>query len=112
MSGIEGIKRSEDSPYTSRLALTAEDHSKMGSSGIDQILLDNPGKTMGELMSDQGLLDYLKRHQQEIEKLSKPEFANDTFSQSMLEWRKEDLPASIEYLSSINRLPKEFTKKD
>lgn len=103
-----GLNIEHEGPYISRLALTAEAHKAIGSSGVDERLVNNPGKTLGELLSDQELGDYLNNHQQKIAELSKPEFANDPFSQSMLDWRRQELSASIQYLTQINRLPKAF----
>lgn len=94
----------------STLAMTAEDHRKIGSTGIDHILLDNPGKTLGELLPEEDLLRYLMDELAEVKELSRPEHRSNPYDISRLTIVQQDLEASVDYLVRINRLPKKFVQ--
>ena len=106
----------EEEPYKSAserhktlgsLGVTAEDHKGIGSSPPDE-LIENPGKTMADLMTDDEILSWLQEHKEEIEEWSKEEFKKDALVQSILSSMKPDFRATLNYLAGINRLPEEF----
>lgn len=81
------------------LGVTAEDHEGIHSTP-DEILNENPGKTLGELMSDQEILEYIegtKKNIEENEGIEKMKRFNEDL--------KDNLKLTIEYLRSIDRLP-------
>jgi hypothetical protein len=86
------------------LGLTAEDHALV-SSTPDDLLAENPGKTLGELWSDEQIkqwLDGLKKFTEEDDEDASEHWLNRKREQ------KENLEASKKYLESIGRLPKGF----
>lgn len=95
------------------LGLTAEDHVISGSNGMPELLLKNPGKTLGELMSDEEILNWIKGEKDSLieyfEKLRNPGSSFEKFHLPEITYR---FKASLEYLKHIGRLPKEFEDFD
>ena len=89
------------------LAMTAEDHGVMGSTPADK-LAANPGKTRAELMSDQEILEYLRKQKRSIEGYPTEKCKGNSVIQSFLTIRARNLKISVEYLRGIGRLPEEF----
>ena len=91
------------------LGVTAQDHWDIGSS--PPLLLNrNPGRTLGELYSDEELLKYLDNlinYKEEAEKRIEAD-PNDRWAQGNLEDFNERFPVTIKYLSSIGRLPDKY----
>jgi hypothetical protein len=85
----------------SKLAMTADDHIRAGGTPPD-VLLQNPGKTQAELLSDQEILEYLKDREKAIAECSLPGLTNEL---------KKDLGLSKTYLREIGRLPQEYQVK-
>ncbi len=81
------------------LGVTAEDHEAHGGTP-DYILLQNPGKTLGQLMSDTEISEFItetKKNIQDNEGVKNLEEYNTDL--------KKNLKTSIKYLKSIGRLP-------
>ena len=87
-------------PRKSDLEMTLEDHVNIGSTP-PEILKQNPGKTKGELLSDEELRNYLESKQQLIGLLSSEE---NPFAQSALKDSKEDWESTKTYLTKIGRM--------
>jgi len=86
------------------LGVTAEDHEGIGSTP-PKILLDNPGKTKGELMTSEEIKDWFKESEEQIAEFSKDEYADNAFAKSALPRVQQNLELSRSYLSSIGKLP-------
>jgi hypothetical protein len=87
------------------LGVTASDYEAISGTPEDE-LIQNPGKTLGEIWSDEQILDHLigtERNIEENESIEKMKKWNDDL--------KENLRVTILYLKSINRLPKEYIEK-
>lgn len=96
---LEASKNWEEKGY---LGVTAEDHEAINSTP-DEILLQNPGKTLGELMSDQDIRNYIigtRKNIIENNKLPHLKKYNEDLQQN--------LNLTIEYLESLGRLPKDL----
>jgi hypothetical protein len=88
------------------LGVTADDHLAIGSTP-NQRLINNPGKTLGEIMSAEEINDWLTAAKGEIKKCSSEEYATNSFVCGMLTTIKKNLQLSEQYLLSINKLPVE-----
>lgn len=84
------------------LGISPEDHKAIGSTP-PQRLLDNPGKTLGELMSDDEINKWIEETEKAIEEFSGLEETN-SFVKSALPALREELELGKKYLKSINRL--------
>ncbi len=81
------------------LGVTAEDHEGVQSTP-DEILVQNPGKTLGELMTNEEILGYIQTTEQNIqsnEGIEKMREHNEDL--------KNNLRVTRGYLRSIGRLP-------
>lgn len=92
-------------PFTLKgyLGVTAEDHESLGSTP-EQRLIENPGKSLGEIMSDN---EIVKNISEQLEFFKQQDIQEDD-RESWLDFikqRKEDFITSMRYLKSINRLP-------
>lgn len=81
------------------LGVTAEDHEGIQSTP-DEILIQNPDKTLGELMSDQEILEYIQTTEQNIKSNEGVEKMRE-----LNEDLKNNLMVTKNYLHSIGRLP-------
>lgn len=88
------------------LGVTVEDHILIGSTPED-ILVKNPGKTLGELMSDLEINEFIRGTLKNIEENKKYSHLKN-FNMDLI----ENLILSVEYLKSIRRLPKDFDLDD
>lgn len=92
-----------------QLGVTADDHWNIG--GSPPIILNrNPGKTLGELMSDQEILAKLDQLT-EYERSAKKRLAanpRDDLAKDDLKYVEKELPTTIKYLDSIGRLPDKY----
>jgi len=89
--------------------VTANDHELIGGTPPGE-LTDNPGKTMGEIMTDKEIEDgldtmikYLKMNEEKYEK--------DRFNymaKSGVEYYTEQIPLALKYLESLGRLPERY----
>lgn len=91
------------------LGVTAADHLSVGSTPKEK-LVNNPDKTLGELMTDDEIFQWIKELQEQIIQYSSDEYKNNSFVKSILPKFIEDLRLSKEYLKGIGRLPSEQTK--
>ena len=89
------------------LGVTAEDHLAIGSTP-PKILNENPEKTELDIMSDEDIKKRLSEKRCELEIFSKEEYLANSFAQSYLSALKKDIKATLKFLMSKNRLPKEF----
>ena len=81
------------------LGVTAADHEAIHSTP-DEILVQNPGKTLGELMSDKEILEYIIGTQENIksnEEIEKMKSYNEDL--------KKNLEVTTIYLKAIGRFP-------
>ena len=108
MEGInlnsEYLKAQKNWKEKGSLGVTAQDHKNIGGTP-DDILLENPGKTLGELMTDQEIKDYILATRANILENEKESLKN---MKQYTEDLKEDLEATLKYLESIGRLPEEI----
>lgn len=84
------------------LGVTSKDHEAIFSTP-DDILVQNPGKTLGELMSDTEIQEYILETRKNIlenEGLQNMKNYNEDL--------KKNLEVSIKYLKSIGRLSQDF----
>lgn len=84
------------------LAVTAQDHKDIGSTP-PQRLRENPDKTLGELMSEQEIAEWVKENEEAIAKFSQMN-SGDPFLRSALPVLKTELELGQKYLKSIGRL--------
>ncbi len=84
------------------MGVLPEDHKAIGSTP-PQSLLDNPGKTLDELMSDEEISEWIEGNIKAIDELSEPEETN-SFVKSALPALREELELGKKYPKSINRL--------
>lgn len=92
------------------LGVTAEDHIAIGSTP-DNILIENEGKTLGELMSDSEIQDFINGTKENIKEnedyiKTGPHNANSiiNFNKDI----KDNLDKTLVYLKKIGRLPVDF----
>jgi hypothetical protein len=98
----EYVEASNNWNTKGHLGVTAKDHEIIQSTP-DQILVENSGKTLGELMSDEEIREYIIETRKNI-------LGNEAFP-NMKEYNeelKENLKVTLEYLSGIGRLPEEI----
>jgi hypothetical protein len=88
------------------LGVTAADHLGIGSTP-KELLINNPGKTLGELMTDDEISQWINGQQEQIAQYSLDQYKDNSFVKSILPKLIEDLRLSKEYLKSIDRLPSE-----
>lgn len=86
------------------LGVTAADHLGIGSTP-KELLVNNPGKTLGELMTDDEISQWIKGLQEQIVQYSSDQYKNNSFVKSILPKLVEDLRLSKKYLDSIGRWP-------
>lgn len=86
------------------LGVTADDHLSIGSSP-QELLVSNPGKTLGELMTEDEISRWIDGQQKQIAEYSSDQYKNVSFVRSILPKLIEDLRLSKEYLNSIGKLP-------
>lgn len=106
IDSAEFMKASEKFNTLGPLGVTADDHLVIGSTPNER-LINNPGKTLGELMSADEVNTWLEGTKGEIKKYSSEEYQKNSFIQSMLIRLKSDWQLSEQYLLSMNRLPSE-----
>ena len=90
------------------LGMTAEDHYYIGSTP-PQDLINNPGKTQAELMTDDQVLAKLDRDEVFITELLQ---IDTTFAKSALEAVKDKHAGDIAYLTRVGRLPGKYKKTE
>lgn len=99
------IKASEKFKKYGDLGVTDKDHEAIGSTP-SEILKNNPDKTMGDIMNEDELLRWLNENQQVFENNK-----DDKLVERSLMQFKQRFLASINYLTEINKLPKDFEQK-
>lgn len=87
------------------LGVTAEDYELIGGTP-DDILIQNPGKTLGELMADSEIQEFIEETQKNIEGNKNHPHMNK-FNEEL----KKNLITTVKYLKGINRLPEDFILK-
>lgn len=92
----------------SSLGVTAEDHLGVGSSPSEE-LKNNPGKTLGELMTKEEASAWIKEQEEQIAEYSQEKYKGSSLVDNALPELVKDLNLSKEYLTSIEKLP---TKKE
>ena len=93
------------------LAVTAEDHLAAGSTPPPE-LESNPGKTLADLMTDTEIESWLLNHEEAIKNLeSNDDRPKELIAEQMLKQLQANYGSSINYLKTINRLPKRFMNK-
>jgi hypothetical protein len=89
------------------LGVTSQDHKDLGSTPPD-ILKENPGKTKADVYSNEELEQVLQAWIDDRDKYTKPQYIDNTFTQSYLKVLRKKILLSIKYLRSIDRLPEKF----
>lgn len=84
------------------LGVTAQDHKGIGSTPPKK-LLENPGKTLGELMTDEEVIEWIKGNKEAIAQFSEAD-QNNSFVKSALPMLKEEVRFGTKYLKSLGRL--------
>ena len=96
---IQASKNWEEKGF---LGVTAQDYEAIQGTPED-ILLENPGKTLGELMSDEEVREYIiETRNNIIENKEIPKM------QELNKDLQKNLDVTIAYLSSIGRMPKDL----
>lgn len=85
------------------LGVTAADHLGIGSTPKER-LVNNPDKTLGELMTDDEISQWINELQEQISQYSSDQYKDNSFVKSILPKLTEDLRLSKEYLKGIGRL--------
>lgn len=91
------------------LGVTAEDHKAIGSTP-PKILIENPGKSLGGLMSDEEIISWLERSKGSIASFVGK--SPDPYKEE--QWKRlrgeniEEMKRTLKYLEQIERLPKDF----
>jgi len=95
-------KASERFETLGSLGVLPADHKAIGSTP-PQRLLDNPGKTLGELMSDEEITYWILGNEKTIKQFSEAD-PNNSFIKTALPDLKKTLELGKKYLKSIDRL--------
>ena len=104
--------QSMESRQKAGLAMTAEDHLAMGSTPL-QVLIDNPGKTWIETMSDAELREFIMKQVADTTEQYERAKTGDKFESRVLEIQLSNfLAPNIAYLREIGRLPTELADLD
>ncbi|MEI6022600.1 MAG: hypothetical protein WCQ32_02045 [bacterium] len=98
----EFIRASKNWEEKGFLGVTAQDHEDIQGTP-DDILLENPGKTLGELMSDGEIREYIVETRKNIiENKETPKLEKYNIE------LQKNLDVTIAYLSSIGRMPEDL----
>lgn len=98
---MENPKNSDPKPPKKSLfEMTAEDHQAIGSTP-PAVLIENPGKRLLDVVSDQEILDHLRGEADGMAKLEK-------LGSTQVENYKNRLRETLRFLKLVGRLPKEF----
>lgn len=89
------------------LGVTAQDHKAIGSTP-EKELLENPDKTLGELMGNKEALEYVVGTQKNILENEHVQHHNPESWKKYNDDLKQNLEVSIKYLKSIGKLPPDF----
>ena len=114
----ERFFESEKNPKRSLLSMTAEDHGKIGSTLVgndveNQLLRNNPEKTLAELLSPEQLCSRIERDLTILDGLHREATQGNALSRRLLQNNLEtNLEPDFNYLRSINKLPEEFAQID
>jgi hypothetical protein len=114
----DGIFERENNPRRSLLSMTAEDHRRIGSTLVGnepelQLLRENPGKTLAELLSPEQLRERIARDLAILDELHREAKEGNAMSKRILEdTLKRTLGPDLAYLHSVNKLPEEFAQLD
>ena len=98
------------------LGTTAEDHKNIDSGfnkTLSDIFLKNPGKTLGEAMTDEQILSWVQDEAESLKTYFRDLYnPNDKFGKGHIFQNISIFKASLNYLRKIGRLPKEFEDFD
>lgn len=104
----------EDGKTKTLLEMSLVDHQRMasslGESELDLRMRENPEKTLGELMTDGEVRDFLNKqieHLEIIGKIARSVEASEVEQNLFLEGRK-DFEQMVEYLDKLGKLPADF----
>lgn len=87
------------------LSKTLQDHLDVGGTPPNR-LAENPGKSLGELMSEEEIIAHLKESKKAIKELEEMGLGEHrVYCQQVVNYLKD-----IEYLASLGKLPKGFEK--
>jgi len=108
---LESKRKFEELGY---LGVTAQDHINIGSTFPPQLLVDNPGRTWGELLSDEEILSILENdarfkhyfRNDEVDRLFEKD--GDEMANDVLKGFRKETPVDAKYLDSIGRLPEKY----
>lgn len=104
----EARKKWDENGY---LGVTAIDHELIGSTP-DELLLNNKGKTLGELMSEDEIVEYISGTLSNIDENEKYILTNPSNKDSIIRYNedlKNNLDLSINYLKKIGKIDEKFS---
>ena len=99
-------------PLQCQLEMTLEDYKKLGSLPPQSIIQENPGKRLVDLMTDRELIDHLNELKAKLDKLADKSNFDNVLAQNIFYAKVKDYNRSIEFLQSIDHLPKGFERYD
>ena len=97
-------------PLQCQLEMTLEDYKKLGSLPPQSIIQENPGKRLVDLMTDRELIDHLNELKAKLDKLADKSNFDNVLAQNIFYAKVKDYNRSIEFLQSIDHLPKGFER--
>lgn len=105
---FEKITKKKDDSFGGKgyLGATADDHERIYSTP-DERLIKNPGKSLGEIMSDEELHENIALQLEFFKEQDSSEIEKEHW-QDFVTSRKIDFINSLRYLEKIGRLPKEI----
>lgn len=95
----------------SYLERTSDDHIRAGGTP-DQVLLDNPGKSLADMMSDAELKANILKQVAHLREQYESALSGNELGRNLVRIGLRMLPSDIEYLRRINRLPEELADFD
>lgn len=109
IEGMRLLREAQEKRHRlSSLGTTYAEEKRLGSPPF--LLKSNPGKTLGELLSDEEILSRIDSLA-EFYQSTKTDLAADPHNYSAqddLRYIQRELPAAINYLTSIGRLPEKY----
>ncbi len=103
-------KAAEKFKTSGPFGVTAEDHKIVGSTPPPE-LVENPGKTLADIMSDAEIIEFLKRGQEALKEIRRHQEDN-AIPPGSSQIAEKMLERTVHYLAAIGRLPKEFASPE
>lgn len=93
-----------------QLGVTAKDHFNVDSSGPAVELSQNPGKTLGEILTDEELEQKIQKLQifMETSKKRLKDNPKNDWAKEDVKYAKREFSVTLSYLKSLGRLPEKY----